>query len=97
MRVGIGQTEVDQIHVVAVVGQHDVGRLEIPVDNLLGVHVRKCVTSLVDYLDCQRLAYSAARKETAQRTPVYPLHLNAVAQRRKVDEGVVLADVRMIQ
>ena len=50
MRIRVGKPEVDEFDIVAVVGQHDVGRLEVPVDNLLGMHIGQRVTCLIDDL-----------------------------------------------
>ena len=97
MRIRIRQTEVYQLDVVPVVGQHDVGRLQIPVDNLLGVHVSQSVTDLADDLGGQCLADLATGQQGLQRSSVHPLHLNAVAKRRNVHKTIVLADVRMAQ
>lgn len=97
MRIGVGEAEVNQLDVVAVVGQHDVGRLEVSVDNLLGVQVGQGVAGLVDDFGSQFLADPSPRQQRVQRAAVHPLHLDAVAQRRNVHEGVVLADVRVAQ
>ena len=72
-------------------GDEDVLRLEVSVDDLLAVHVVKGVADFADDFDGECFVYTAGSDEFLQRTSVYPLHHNAVADGRMTDLSEVLA------
>ena len=97
MRAGVGKAEIDELYRIPFVGNQHVGRLQVPVNHLLGVEIAECVTQFVGHL----VLYLALRfflfQEGFQRTAVYPFHFYAIPQLFRVAEGIVLTNVGMVQ
>ena len=88
----IRQTEVNDLDVLAVMGDEDVLRLEVSVDDLLAVHVVKCVTDFADDLLGKLSGYSLCGDEFFKGTGVNPLHHNAAADGRMIYLSEILTE-----
>lgn len=97
MGIGVGKAEVYEFYSVALESDQNVGRLEVAVEHLLGVHIRQGVAQLVDYavFEFGRVAFGG--NQFFQGAAVYPLHLYAASKVRYGLERVVLADVLVVK
>ena len=97
-RIGIRESEINQLGMEAIEGHHDVLRLQIPVNHLLAVNIRKGVADSRQYPVGHFNRQSAIPfQKMTQIFTVYPLHHDAIAGRRMVDESEILADIRMLE
>ena len=89
----VGKSEVDNLDILPVVGNQNVGWLQILVNHLFGVDVTHRVKQLV-----QETALSPRRQRIGseiliQRHPVYPLHLYTPPEFNMLREGIYLTDI----
>ena len=88
----VGKAEVNEFHVVPVVGDENIGGLEVPVDNLLGVEVRKGVTKLESDLSQGGFAGVTLGEEIRQGDSIHPFHLDTVSESRNIPEVIYFTD-----
>ena len=93
--IGIGEAEVDELDIGPVVGDEDVRRLDVPVDDLLGMQVGEGVAELENNLPGCGLGRKAVGDEGIERNPVDPFHLDAVAKVLAEDHPVDFPDGRV--
>ena len=76
---------------MAVVRDHYVLRLEVPVDDLFLMDVLKGVAELADDLAGQPFADLSGADQIFKIPPVDPLHHDTVSYRREIDQAEILA------
>ena len=91
----VGKAEVNELHIVPVVSDENIGGLEIPVDDLLGVEVGKGVTKLEDDFSQGVFARVTFGEEFRQSDSIHPFHFDAVSESWNIPEVIDLTDRRV--
>lgn len=94
--IGIGETEVDDLHVVAVAGDEDIARLQVAVHNLLAVDVGQGVNKLVYHLATGFFGWIAFQKGVESH-PVDIFHHDTGTEFVVHLLGEGLHDVRVVE
>ena len=96
-RVAVGQPEINQLYVAAMVGHHDVGRLKVAVHNLFAVHIverrSQLAYGLVGHFGSER----AVVDELLQRVAVDVVHHYGLSQPLDILHVDGAADVRVVE
>ena len=80
MAVGIGQGEVDELDMLPIAGEHDVGRLQVAMGDGRGMHVGKCLEEFVDdVLARVGISHSALLQGLTQRFAINIFKHDALA------------------
>ena len=81
--VGVGQAEVNQLHVVPVTGDHDVAGLQVAVHDVAAVHVGQCVEQLFQHA-VALVEWWLLREPLGERRAIDPLEDDASPQSRHI-------------
>lgn len=95
--IGVRQAEINYLDIVTVVRDDNVLRLQVPVDNLLVMHIVKSVAGLADNLTAKIFVERAFGCNLPESTSVHPLHLYATAKFLILMVSYNTADIGMIQ
>lgn len=102
--VGVGVAEVDDFHLTAVAGEHDIGRFQVAVDDLKRMDIHHGV----DYLPCHHAAVAQVSlpwkvlnvlslQPILQRDAVDPFHDDTLAVGRDIAVAAGLHDIWAVE
>ena len=97
MGVRVREGEVYQLDILAIAGNKDIPRFQIPVNHLLEMHEAHSVENLAGYLVPKFCVPPAFREKQVKAVPVHPFHLQTNAKLRVIAERVVFSDIGMIE
>ena len=95
--VRVGQAEIDQLHMPAVAGDHDIGRLQIAVRDLVAMQIFYGVQQLFGYGLGHFRAELTAIKQICQILSLHILHFDAIPELLQFGEGVTASYPWMVQ
>ena len=95
--VRVGEAEVDELDIVAVVGDEDVGGLDVAMDHLPGMEIAHGVAEFGGDFPEELLVGQGAGKALVQGDAVHPFHFDAMAQERMAPEMPGAADGRVVE
>ena len=94
--ISIGESEVDDLYIIAVTGNQDIAWLEVTMDDLLAVDIRQGVHQLIDHLATGFLGRFAFKK-TVEGNAINVFHHDTGTDLLVHLLGVSLHDVGMVE